>query len=124
MNTATTNLPRMTCTGADSNPHMKDASMAHWRCSFAHNGKRMSVIFSMGSGHNGKQPAAKEVLNCLFMDASGADDSFDGFCSNFGYDTDSRSALRIFKQCQSISVRLHNLLGDDFAAVGELVQDA
>ena len=113
----------MTVTKTDRNPNMEDsANMDHWRCTLTYEGRRMSVYYSMGSGHHGKEPTALEVLDCLAMDATYADESFADFCGNCGYDTDSRKAERIYKACQSINVRLHKLLGADFEAVADEVR--
>lgn len=42
----------------------------------------------------GKQPSEYDVIACLQKYDVG---SFEDFCSNFGYDTDSRSAKKIYK---------------------------
>ena len=115
---------RMTCAQVDSNPSMDDsAGMDHWRCTLTYKGRRMSVIFSMGRGHDGREPEAKEVLNSLLMDATCAGESFEDFCGNCGYDTDSRKAERIYKACQSINVRVDKLLGNNREAVRLMVED-
>lgn len=42
----------------------------------------------------------RTALYCLFADASSCD-SFEDFCSDFGYDSDSITAHKIFKACQA-----------------------
>lgn len=37
---------------------------------------------------------------CALSDGLSAKDSFSGFCSEFGYDEDSRNAERIYKSCE------------------------
>ena len=111
----------ITSTRADYNPNMDDLSMDHWKCvlsrRFWEHGKRkitvkMTVAFSMGYGHHGKAPDVADVLNCLSSDSSLADDnSFEGFCSELGYDVDSRKAEKTFKACQHTAKRLQNFLG-------------
>ena len=39
-------------------------------------------------------------LYCLLNDGLSGQDSFECFCSNFGYDEDSRKAYKIYKACQ------------------------
>jgi hypothetical protein len=67
----------------------------------------------MGSGHKGKQPTVADVLDCLASDSAGVEnaDSFEGWCSEYGYDTDSRKALATYKQCEKQADRLKSLVG-------------
>ena len=46
------------------------------------------------SGNNKKVPSSYEVLSCLTKNDVG---TFSNFCSEFGYDEDSRKAERIYK---------------------------
>lgn len=79
--------------------------------------KRGDVILSnkryqVGSGltHDkaGREvaPDALSIVHSFWMDASGADETFDDWCLNLGYDTDSRKALETYLACQSTSVAL------------------
>lgn len=47
-----------------------------------------------------KPPTLDDVLSSLLLDSTAAQDSFEEWCDNFGYDTDSRSALDTYLQCQ------------------------
>ena len=98
----------------DSNPYMSDADMDHWKCVLARPGKRMTIHFSKGYSHNGAEPTTAEVLDCLAPDAAGLDNSrnFEDWCSEYGYDEDSRMAERIYKACTHEAARLRNFLGD------------
>jgi cellulose biosynthesis protein BcsQ len=42
----------------------------------------------------------KNALECIISDAIAGSDSFENFCSNFGYDKDSRTAERIYNACK------------------------
>jgi hypothetical protein len=97
----------------DANALMNDTRMDHWKCVFRSGKRRMTVTFSKGPGHNGAEPTAEEVLDCLASDASGVQNarSFDDWCSEYGYDTDSRKAEKIYKACVRQSAELLNLLG-------------
>jgi hypothetical protein len=109
---------RMTASQTDRNPHMEGAdNMDHWRCNLRCNGRRIAITFSMGAGHNGREPQLAEVLDCIASDASGVENarSFDDWCSEYGYDTDSRKAERIYATCTRQTASLKRLLGDDAA---------
>ena len=117
----------MTADRCDSNPSMPDSeNMDHWKCVLrlangpmtAKSGpskRAMTVYFSMGYGHNGKAPKVADVLDCLSSDASGFENarSFEDWCSEYGYDTDSRKAEKIFKTVEHQAKRLSNFLGPD-----------
>jgi hypothetical protein len=105
---------KMRATRTDRNPAMSDANMDHWRCILRAGRSRMSLVFSMGYGHNGKEPKPAEVLDCLASDASGLENAqdFEDWCAEYGYDTDSRKAERIYKAIQRQAESLKRLLGD------------
>jgi len=70
----------MNATWTDHNPSMEDsATMDHWRCTIRSGKSRMSLVFSMGVGHNGKQPELADVLDCLASDASAYPATTSGF---------------------------------------------
>jgi hypothetical protein len=55
-----------------------------------------------------------DVLNalyCFVSDAVSGLDSFEDFCSNLGYDTDSRSAFKTWQACQRSSIKAMRVLG-------------
>jgi hypothetical protein len=106
----------------DRNPSMPESrDMDHWKCTLIRKQpdsgrpQRMTVTFSMGLGHHGAEPTITEVLESLASDAATVDNagSFEDFCSELGYDSDSRTAERTFKACEHIASRLKNFLGDD-----------
>ncbi len=121
----------MTATWTDRNPNMDDSrDMDHWRCIIRAGRSRMSLVFSKGSGHHGKAPELAEVLDCLASDsytlplpemAGSENEAFAEFCSEFGYDTDSRKALKTYRACLSQARRLRNLLGN--SAYSTLLSD-
>jgi hypothetical protein len=55
-------------------------------------------------------PSVGDVVYSLVMDASCSDYTFNDWCSEFGYDTDSRKALDTYLQCQENSVKVRKLL--------------
>jgi hypothetical protein len=67
-----------------------------------HNGKRLSFDF-WGSIMNPEIANDQEnvfALYCFLSDAVSGKQSFEDFCSEFGYDEDSRSVERIRKECE------------------------
>jgi hypothetical protein len=106
---------RMTVEPRNSNPNMAaddkwHAGANHWTCTIHLGRQGMAVAFSQGSAHT-SPPTLDSVLDCLASDASGADETFEGFCSNFGYDIDSRKALKTYNTIKRQSARLCKLLG-------------
>lgn len=125
----------MTCQRTDENPNFIDDKfqMYHWKCVIkrpmpdAKAGEQcvLRTIFSMGLGHKGKQPKLDEVLDCLANDADGVIASlepplswntFEDWCSEYGYDTDSRKAERTYKVCQKQAIELLAFLDNDLYA--------
>jgi hypothetical protein len=107
----------MTAKRADRNPNMDDASMDHWRCTLkAAAGTRLVTYFSMGSGHGGKEPTAEDVLDCLASDASGVENasSFEDWCSEYGYEPDSRKDHALFKVCEKQAAKLKAFLPEGY----------
>lgn len=103
----------MTAERVDRNPHMDYAPMDHWKCRLRAGRRSMTVYFSKGFGHKGAEPAAAEVLNCLAMDASGYENAgdFESWCSEYGYDADSRKAERTYKAVEKQVAALRRFLG-------------
>jgi hypothetical protein len=99
-----------------ANPHMvSDQPMRHWLCRFNKPGKgKMQVYFSMGMGLKGA-PCAADVLDCLALDAAGVGDgqSFEDWCSEYGYDTDSRKAEKTYTVCKKQAEELKAFLGTE-----------
>jgi hypothetical protein len=112
------NKIRMSAARTDHNPHMEEDRahpMDHWKCLIRCGTRRMSVYFSMGMGHNGRRPSPADVLDCLASDASGIENaqSFEDWCGEYGYDTDSRKAHKTYKVCERQAAKLKALLGED-----------
>ena len=87
-----------------------DPGRTHWKYSLQRGCHKLTGQFSQGSAHR-LPPTLNVILSCLIMDADGADAlTFEEWCSNFGYDTDSRKAERIFNECRRIAVLLPRIL--------------
>lgn len=87
-----------------------------WRCKLTFQGRKIVKLFRMGLGHNGKEPTSADVVSCLLSDASCAYGSFEDFCSDLGYDTDSRKAYRTYKACVKTRGHLEFLFGETLMA--------
>ena len=112
----------MTSERAASNPNMADPSPGsfHWLCTLkGKSGTPMLVPFTQGAAYQkrGKPtpPELDSVLNCLASDASGYDNSwdFEDWCSEYGYDTDSRKAEKTYRAIGEQAKKLRHLLGED-----------
>lgn len=56
-------------------------------------------------------PDPLDVLGCLFSDASATDSTFEDWCGDLGYDTDSRKALATYEACRQTGLDLLRVLG-------------
>ena len=88
----------------------------------------VATYYSMGPGHadkhgNFKAPAASAVLDCLAVDASTVEycRSFEDWCAELGYDSDSRRAEATYRACVAAALKLEGWLGRP--AYRELLDD-
>lgn len=58
-------------------------------------------------------PFAGAVLYCLLSDMLCANDTFEDWCGNLGYDTDSRKALQVYLSCQENGTKLRKVFNND-----------
>jgi hypothetical protein len=61
---------------------------------------------------------ASSILSALLSDSDGADYSFQEWCADYGYDSDSRKAEATYHACRAIAVWLPRLCGPSY---GELI---
>ena len=85
----------------------------HWTVTLKYQGRQMSVEFWQGSAHT-KEPTAADALSSIILDANCGEQTFEDFCSEFGYDSDSRKAEKTWKACAKTAPKVRRLLGDDF----------
>jgi hypothetical protein len=120
---------RMTCEyGAEPNETIPESDP--WTCRLTYTDtnnkrRRMTVPFYMGFGHGGREPELADVVSALIMDASTIEyaSSFENFAAELGYDSDSRTAERLYKACKRTHQRLHKFLADDFGMIAAVVED-
>lgn len=112
------NIKATSTWGAKRIPEQME-NMDPYTVTFKMDGRQMSVPFFMGYGLVERYPdgpTAEMVLDNLGSDAAGYENNsgdFDGWCSEYGYDTDSKTAERIFKDVERQSEKLKKFLGDD-----------
>lgn len=84
-----------------------------WNVTLRNNKRRqLTTRFSMGEGHNGNEPTAYDVLGSLLLDAQSVEwGSFESWCDEMGYDSDSRKAEKMYHDCEKEAVQLEKFLG-------------
>jgi hypothetical protein len=116
----------------------KGFSYDEWRVTLSHQGKTLENSYMTGLGHRKESisnpykgqkcsleflakhnatvtviPSIADVLFGLLMEAVSSTESFEDFCGNFGYDTDSRKALETYLTCQETHSKLIKFLGHE-----------
>lgn len=98
----------------DDMPEGFDQGGNAWRVTLRYRGKQLTTPFYTGSMAG--EPTAASVLESLILDASCTESSFEEWCADFGYDTDSRRAYSIFMACKATAVKLEKFLGYELNA--------
>jgi len=66
-------------------------------------------------------PKTADVVSCLIHDSvAGSHSSFEDFCAEFGYCTDSRKAEKLHLACAKIAAQFYPFLGKHFADLADL----
>ena len=70
-------------------------------------------------------PENTDVLHCCLLDADVLDHpDFESWAGDFGYDIDSRSAEKIYKECLASALRFRQLFkSEELEELKELFQD-
>jgi len=99
---------------ADANPNMGRQDMNHFKVTLRRLGRQLSIPFSQGYGISG-EPDAKSVLNCLASDASSLENAgnFESWAGEYGYDTDSRKAEKLYRAVEQQTAKLQRFLEPD-----------
>ena len=91
-----------------------------------HNKKSFSFEF-WGSMMNPEISNGQEnvfAFYCALSDGLGVKNSFEDFCSEFGYDSDSRNAERIYKVCEKTLKKLERVFDCDlYDLINEIQED-
>jgi len=94
----------------------------NYRVTLRYQRRAMTVDYFMGQLLT-EEPTAGQVLESLLTDAEAGAVSFEDFCGDFGYDTDSRKAYRTWQACKRTTISLHRLLGSDFDTFASAERD-
>lgn len=108
------------------NPHMQDSekNMLNYLVTLHFSDGKMKVYFSTGKGWK-SQPVASDVLSCLVFDAQTVksrqsfEESFEEWCQELGYDSDSRKAEATYNIIKRQTARLVAFLGAAYAEARE-----
>lgn len=87
-----------------------------WTVELRYQGRRMTVHYWTGTGISG-EPDTACVLESLISDASSADQRFENWAADYGYDTDSRRAHHSWQQVQAQTAKLRRLLGANYERI-------
>lgn len=69
-----------------------------------------------------KIPKIEHVLHCLFSDANCSEQSFENFCSDLGYNTDSTKDLKSYLACQENGKKLRKALKEKYSDIEKQVE--
>lgn len=103
----------MTIKPVTRNPHMDmPIGSSHYECALHMDARTMKVPFSQGPAVKGA-PDAASVLDCLASDSSSFENnhSFEDWCAEYGYDSDSRKHEKTFKAVEKEAAALQKFLG-------------
>lgn len=101
----------------------KQQNYNYHRITVIHNGKRTGFDFwaSIVEPELSKENDLQHAFYCFLSDAISAKDTFENFCSEFGYDTDSRNAERIYKACEKSLSKFERIFeGDIYDLINEV----
>lgn len=63
------------------------------------------------------KPKIEDILYSLLMDSVAIDVDFEDWAGNFGYETDSRKAEKIYNDCVKIGLKMRKLFGGKLEAL-------
>ena len=81
------------------------------------NRKQYTFTFGQSIANGSKEPALYDIFACLTKSDPG---SFENFCSEYGYDTDSRKAEKTYKNVCKEWEGVNRLFGDIIDELSEI----
>jgi hypothetical protein len=86
-----------------------------FRLRLKYDGRTMTVPWRQGIGIQ-TNPTAEDVMESLLSDAAGFDNarSFEDWAAEYGYDTDSRKAEKIYRSVETQTIKLARFLGNEY----------
>lgn len=102
------------------NVEKKMPNMYEWRVSIGD----FTTSYYMGVAHGKRQPTITKVMYSLLNEASMGEYSFEDFCSELGYNEDSRKAHATWQACQEIAERFKLTFSEEqLETMRDLLQD-
>lgn len=80
-----------------------------FKCKLLRNRKNYTFEFGQSIANGSNEPTMYDILSCL---TKYDPETFENFCSSYGYDTDSRSAERTYKAVCKEYNAVERLFGD------------
>lgn len=90
-----------------------DDNASHWQFRIYYPyqaGKEIKGHYSQGSAIK-RNPTITDILNSMILDTVSVDQPFGGWCQDYGYDEDSRKALKMYRECEKEYVQLLKMFG-------------
>lgn len=87
-------------------------SLFNWQLDKINRALKTGCINGLGS-RKLSPPSLSDVLGCLCSDAEAINETFEDCAANFGYDSDSRKAEKIFNDCRETGFNLLRVIGSD-----------
>ena len=105
-----------TCEPIGKNPAMTENAWTktanHFRTTLSKDGREIEIYFSQGTGIK-DDPTAADVLYCIGRDSVSylENDSFVDFCMTYGYNEDSISDKKMYREVMKQGKKAEKLLG-------------
>ena len=81
----------------------------HWKCDIMTGDNIYS--FEYHTGAMAGEPQLNDCINSLLLDSQAIDETFENWCGDFGYSTDSIKALKLYDRCIEIGKGFVYFLG-------------
>lgn len=112
--------------GKMNNPYFDADSNRHNKVTIRNLATKKSATFnywgSVKQPNQDSEDGLKCALDCILMDISSYEcaKNFDDFCSELGYDNDSRNAERIYNACGKEYEKFMRVVSDDYNIVDNI----
>lgn len=103
---------------ADEQKDLFSSQHVLYKCKIQYNGKSYSFPYQC---NRKRKPELKDVLDCLFLDASCANYTLDEFAEEFGYGKPS-IAIKLYKACIRTQNTLIRLFGDNYSELQDEIE--
>lgn len=114
-------------------PNSKDDKLLHnqFKVTVTNTKTGAKTKFDFFGSYNDYKEGIKELkdadllnaFECFINDATSAEDDFKDWCDNFGYDSDSRTAHKIYKECVKSLEKAKNIISGDLYEFSNELQE-